>query len=312
MIDLNRIYNEDCMEGMKRITDESVDFILTDPPYGTIKGMKLNSWKDGNEWDVKPDLDALFKEYFRILKPGGKAVIFSQNSFTQEVRAMSSTYLKYNYPLIWLKNSFANYMSVNKSPVQFFEDMSVFSKQYGLLKESRSYCNKLLDYIGLTRGEINKALGHDKCDHFFRTESLQFSNISEEGYKELVRNYKINEMFGFLQYDEWLELYNGERKANRAKTAFNIREGQKYVSNIFEVSKESKRYHPTQKPVELLEQLIEIYTEPDAIILDTFMGSASTAISAINTNRNFIGFEMDEAYFKIANERIVQHKIAGE
>lgn len=63
--------------------------------------------------------------------------------------------------------------------------------------------------------------------------------------------------------------------------------------------------HPTQKPVELLEYLIKTYTNEDEIVLDNCMGSGSTGVACLNTNRNFIGIELNEEYFKIAEERLM-------
>lgn len=63
-------------------------------------------------------------------------------------------------------------------------------------------------------------------------------------------------------------------------------------------------YHPTQKPIMLLEYLIKTYTNENDIILDNCMGSGSTGVACVNTNRNFIGIEIDEKYFNIAKERI--------
>ena len=67
------------------------------------------------------------------------------------------------------------------------------------------------------------------------------------------------------------------------------------------------KLHPTQKPVELVEYLIKTYSNEADTILDNCIGSGTTAIAAINTNRNFIGFELDKNYFDIANERISEH-----
>ena len=64
------------------------------------------------------------------------------------------------------------------------------------------------------------------------------------------------------------------------------------------------RLHPTQKPVALLEYLIKTYTNKNDVVLDNCMGSGSTGVASINTNRNFIGIELDENYFNIAKERI--------
>lgn len=78
----------------------------------------------------------------------------------------------------------------------------------------------------------------------------------------------------------------------------------KYPTNVIEVPKVSKPQHPTQKPVALLEYLIKTYTNYGETVLDNCMGSGSTGVACVNTNRNFIGIELDEAYFNIAKERI--------
>ncbi|MED2229163.1 site-specific DNA-methyltransferase, partial [Bacillus thuringiensis] len=65
--------------------------------------------------------------------------------------------------------------------------------------------------------------------------------------------------------------------------------------------------HPTQKPVALFEYLIKTYTKEGETVLDNCMGSFTTAIACINTNRNYIGFEMDEEYWKLGNERVERH-----
>ena len=68
--------------------------------------------------------------------------------------------------------------------------------------------------------------------------------------------------------------------------------------------------HPTQKPFPLMEYLIKTYTNENETVLDNCMGSGTTAIACMNTKRNFVGFELDETYFDIANERINKHKEA--
>ena len=77
-----------------------------------------------------------------------------------------------------------------------------------------------------------------------------------------------------------------------------------YPSNILEFSNESKQSHPTQKPVALIEYLIRTYTNEWETVLDFTIGSGTTAIACINTNRNYIGFELDKWYFDIANKRL--------
>jgi site-specific DNA-methyltransferase (adenine-specific) len=75
----------------------------------------------------------------------------------------------------------------------------------------------------------------------------------------------------------------------------------------------NKMVHPTQKPEELVERLIEKFSDPDNIILDPFLGSGTTAVAAVNTGRHYIGFELDSGYFDIACKRLdeAEGKIAG-
>lgn len=82
---------------------------------------------------------------------------------------------------------------------------------------------------------------------------------------------------------------------------------EKYPTSIISISKEHKVgnfFHPTQKSVALLEYLIKTYTNDGETILDNTMGSGSTGVACVNTNRNFIGIELNEEYFKIAEKRI--------
>ena len=83
--------------------------------------------------------------------------------------------------------------------------------------------------------------------------------------------------------------------------------GERYPIDIIKFKKDSG-LHPTQKPVELLEYLIKTYTNENETVLDNCMGSGSTGVACINTNRNFIGYELYEHYFQIAKERLEQHE----
>lgn len=87
-----------------------------------------------------------------------------------------------------------------------------------------------------------------------------------------------------------------------------IQEFTNYPKNVLEFDSDARgnrsRYHPTQKPIALLEYLIRTYTNPGEIILDNCMGSGSTCVAAINTGRHYIGYELDYEYFEIAQHRI--------
>ena len=87
-------------------------------------------------------------------------------------------------------------------------------------------------------------------------------------------------------------------------TATVSEDGKRYPLSIIKMSRDGNRIHPTQKPIALLEYLIRTYTKEGETVLDFTMGSGSTGVACVNTNRRFIGIELDECYFNIAKERI--------
>lgn len=101
--------------------------------------------------------------------------------------------------------------------------------------------------------------------------------------------------------------YNKNNHNLGLKPIVQINNGERYPKSILKFPRDfsaQSRLHPTQKPVDLMEYLIKTYTNKEGIILDFTMGSGTTGVACVNTNRNFIGIELDEIYFNIAKERI--------
>lgn len=94
--------------------------------------------------------------------------------------------------------------------------------------------------------------------------------------------------------------YNGKGDLKRQLT---VNEGDRHPKSI-QFFKRERGYHPTQKPVKMLEYFIKTYTDENDTVLDFCMGSGSTGVACRNTNRNFIGIELDKGYFDIARQRI--------
>ena len=233
MIELNKIYNEDCLEGMKRIPDKSVDMILCDLPYGTT----------ACKWDTIIPFEPLWEQYERVIKDNGAIVLTASQPFTTKL--ISSNIEKYRYSWVWDKKISGNPFLAKHQPMKVHEDVCVFSKM------SHNY------YPVMTKGKLRKKGG---------------------GRSKL--------------FDvELAESYNDDY----------------YPKSIIEIGNGKRGFHPTQKPVALFEYLINTYTREGETILDNYMGSGTTAIASINTNRNFIGFELDETYYNLANERITKH-----
>ena len=236
---INMIFNEDCLEWMKRIPDQSIDCIITDPPF----------WTTACKWDTVIDLDRMWGQLKRIIKPNGAIVLFGQEPFSSVLRL---SHIKgYKYDWIWDKVKQGAFATAKYAPLKQHEIISVFSKEGGKCK----YYPQMI--------QMEKA----------RTGKIYSSSDSAS-----------------VKYNDGVE---------RTYT-------KKYPKTIITESNANNKgkVHPTQKPVALIEYLIRTYTNEWDTVLDFTMGSWTTAIACINTNRNYIGFELDKWYFDIANERI--------
>ena len=134
------------------------------------------------------------------------------------------------------------------------------------------------------------------ASHYF-TSGTQFSLPTRENYEKL-------QTAGCFTRN-WDELKQVDEQFNeRFRSVFNLWQGGRQKSNVLEYPKDSGGYHPTQKPVLLLEDLIKTYSNEGNTVLDFTMGSGSTGVACVNTNRKFIGIELDGGYFNIAKKRI--------
>ena len=324
-MELNKIYNEDCLKGAERIPSGSVDLILTDLPYGNMKGAALDGWEKGStDWDVALDPKAIHDLSNRVLRKNGKMILFSQEPYTTRLIVESNTNVPFSYRMIWEKDHFANSLISKKAPVGYFEDILVFNKKHDVdgIHPLRQYFKRVMEYIGLNLKQINNKLGHrraehtfyvtpkkavigeigQKADYAFRTGSTQFGLCTESTYNELIQVFGIDKMQGFKTYEELRVI---DKKYD---STFNLWEGNKYKPNILKYKKDYEGLHPTQKPLLLIEDLVKTFSNPGDVVVDLTCGSGTTAIAAINTDRNFIGFELDPGYFNVANERISNHK----
>ena len=246
MILIVELYNEDCLLGMSKIQNESIDMILCDLPYGQTAR---------NKWDVVIPFDGLWNQYERIIKPNGAVVLFANGMFTADLMHSNKNLWRYN--LVWEKTTPTGFLNANRMPLRKHEDICVF------YKSPPTYNPQKTD-------------GHPR-------------KVSTASHK---RNSKETTNYG----EHALHTYDSTER---------------FPTSIlcFKSDKQKSALHPTQKPVALLEYLIRTYTNEGDVVLDNCMGSGSTGIAAANTYRNFIGFELELSYYKIAKERINQHII---
>lgn len=245
MLEVNKIYNMDCLEGMKLIEDKSIDMILCDLPYGTTKC----------KWDIVIPFEQLWKQYERIIKDNGAIVLTASQPFTSML-VMSKLNL-FRYEIIWKKERPTNFMMAKKQIMKYHENILVFYKKQGTFNP-----------------QMEKRKEENKRNNKPRGLENQVWGIQNNGkYSERV----LSGMSDLI-----------------------------YPNSILEFSMD-RGLHPTQKPVALFEYLIKTYTNEGELVLDNCIGSGTTAIACINTNRNYIGFELNKEYYEIAKNRINKH-----
>lgn len=224
IIRLNTIYNEDCLEGMKRIPDESVDLVVTDPPY--LINYKTSHRKNKNHRFNKPILNdnnpdvisEYIKECYRIMKENTALYMFSSFDKVDFFKQELEKYFNIKNMIIWVKNNH-------------------------------------------TAGDLKAQFG---------------------------KKYEL-----LFLVNKGRALFNGKRLTDVWN--FNRIVGKKQI-------------HQNQKPIELIERCILKHSKDGDVVFDGFMGSGTTAIACLNTNRKYIGFELDETYHKLSLERIENHK----
>tara|TARA_R110000851_G_scaffold14866_1_gene49918 strand:+ start:6049 stop:6993 length:945 start_codon:yes stop_codon:yes gene_type:complete len=302
-----KLYKGDCLIESDKIESGSVDLILTDLPYGNMNtdgGRKLGI----NGWDLAIEPKKVYDIANRILRKNGKMVLFSQEPYTTKLITEVNANIPFSYRATWEKDNFAVALGANVNMVSFTEDILVFSKKHDTedLHPLRDYLKECKSKSGMTNKQFNhlfsdytnKKGNRDRSvlEHYWAP--AQFHLPTEDIYKNILQP------TGFfpIPYDELKEIDNEFK--NKFVSTFNLWEGNKYKSNILKYKKDYDGHHPTQKPVLLLEDLIKTFSNEGDLVVDLTMGSGSTGVACNNTNRDFIGIEMNDEYFKIATDRI--------
>ena len=238
---LNTIYNEDCLEGMKRIPNKSVDMILADLPYGTT----------ACKWDTIIPFEPLWEQYDRVIKDDGAIVLTASQPFTSAL-VMSKPDL-FRYEWIWEKTITSNFMMSKRQPHKKHENVLIFYK---------------------------------------RQPTYNPQMEAGKPYKDRARKRTVS-------------VHGGQETTKKPIN----NKGTRYPSSVQLFSNgNNHNIHPTQKPVALFEYLIKTYTNEGETVLDNCMGSGTTAIACLNTDRQYIGFELDETYHKLSLDRIEKYK----
>ena len=244
----------DCIEAMNMLPDNSVDAIICDPPYGTTSC----------KWDSIINLDLMWEQLNRIIKPNGAIVLFAQQPFSSVL--LVSNVKKFRHRFLWEKDKCANFMVAKAQPLKYTEDILVF-------------CN-----VGFLKNQFGKPTGT-------YNPQMREGKGNDRDLKKIVDKSKNLDDINKRENPTKLKLSNNSAK-------------QRFPKDVLNITTQHKRVHPTQKPIALMEYLIKTYTNEGETVLDFTMGSGSTLVACKNLNRNGIGIEKDPQYYAVAVARV--------
>lgn len=275
----------DCLTQMNQIPDKSVDFIFTDLPYGTTK----NSWDTLiplNDFIIINGKDYLKSEFIlnSIKFPEFHKMTVDELSKYFEEHKQHGLWSQYERIIkdngciaLWAQSPFDKYLALSNPKLYRYEWIIKKTSPTGFLNANRApmkaHENVLIFYKHLPLYNPQKTTGHPR----------KVSTAEHKRNNALCSSY--NE-YNLTSYD------------STERFPLDVLE--------FKWDKQTSKLHPTQKPLAACEYFIKTYTDEGMTVLDSCIGSGTTGVACLNTNRNFIGIEADESIFDVAKNRMTE------
>jgi len=278
------LLNGDCLEQLKEVDDDSVDLVFCDLPYG----------QTSCKWDVKIDMEQLWKQIMRVKKLHTPIFFTTTTKFGVDLITSAPKKCHFRYDLVWVKSAPAGFLSAKKMPMRKHEMIYVFYEKLPLYDLS-SHKHKFLKEGKKTQGDKG-----NECYGKFK-----YFNNGEKGYDPPLPVSIVKE-----------DVYDAKQRFKNGKLHKNPRHLQKGDDPIYDPPlpnsmleiKSTRGKHSTEKPVALMEWLLKYYSKEGDVVLDPTMGSGSTGIACKNMNRNFIGIEKDPEIYEVACNRIYDNE----
>jgi site-specific DNA-methyltransferase (adenine-specific) len=326
--------HQEGLEFLEGIPDNSVDLILTDPPYITSRDSGMDDWvKHVERQDSEGAENVKTEEDWEKLKtPEQWDTWFSKSKISEEDRPekfkeMKEDFLKYGS--IYGKK-YAVTTNYGKWDSEFtLEKMDLFAKHFYRVLRPGGTCIIFFDIWKLT--DLKDIMDRSGPMKNRPIPNKPKKNESEEDFlarkKEVLENPYKQHGFTKLRFIEWIKT-NPQPINSSATYLSNCREialvgvksnksavfNSKYDNAIYKHPIQGngkngeKRFHPTQKNLLLFQELIEKHSNEGDLVLDCFTGSGTTAIAAIKTSRRFSGCELEKEYYEKASARIERHR----
>jgi site-specific DNA-methyltransferase (adenine-specific) len=277
-IKTNEIYNGDALELMRLIPNEFIDLVLTDPPYGMLD----------HKLDRRIDWKAISEEWARILKRDAMIVMFGRGTQLYRWAAyLEDLGFDFKEEIIWDKKQ----PSGGLTPLlRVHELIVVYARGKKRIKKVRVPYEEVADaqtmFADLRR--IASAL----------------QGMEKDDLIKYIQNDFIKDFNRARHLKHEITMSNVNNCARGVSTFEKVRFGAVETSIISITREHYTMEHPTQKPLRLIERLLNITSDEGDLVLDLFLGSGTTAVAAKKLGRNYIGFEILEEYCRIAEKRL--------
>jgi len=305
------IYNDDCLKVLEKQEENSIDMILVDLPYG----------QTACNWDCLIDLDKMWKLLKKCCKGNAVMVFFCTTKFGNTL--INSNKKGFKYDLVWEKSKKVGFLSANRMPLRKHEMIYVFKgnephstynpqKTTGhkpIVIKAHKYNNK--QYVYNITGTPDYDAGDTRHPHSI----LQFEEEPTHEMVYVFKGDKPHSTYNPQKTTGHKPAFRKARKTNKniygqTEVADFYNDETRHPSTILKFNNANHgggTLHRTQKPVDLCEWLIKSFSNEGDVVCDFTMGSGTTGIACLNTNRKFIGVELDKEIFKIAEDRLNNH-----
>lgn len=297
-----KLFLGDCLKILSEIKTESIHAVVTDPPY-----QYLDTKIEHTAFDKPYNEEAFIEEIKRVLKPEGFILMFGRGvPFYRQAVLLSQYGFKFKEEIIWNKNKTSfPFLPLSRK----HETIFIFTKKNGKIRSRKYPYMEHIENMATIEERLNKIedtvkrlmTGLNNKDIFKSLLDFLETNKKEFVVKH-VNNINKNKVYGVVP----IEHYKCRKEISVLQELIYGRKEGSFIECPDVISETNLKvyYHPTEKPVRLMERLIQLVTDPSNVVLDPFMGSGSTGVASLNIDRKFIGIELDSKYFESAKKRI--------